>query len=751
MPQDLSRLSSALADRYTIERELGKGGMATVYLAHDLKHDRQVALKILRRDLSHELSADRFGREIKLAARLTHPHILPLFDSGEADGFLYYVMPVMEGESLRDRIEKTKQMAIEEAIQVAREVADALDYAHRNGTVHRDIKPENIMLHEGHAVVADFGIGKAVAAAAETQEAITQTGVTVGTPAYMSPEQAAGEDNIDGRSDLFSLGCVLFEMLTGEQAYTGGSAAAMIAKRFAHTPPPVTETRDSVPLNLSQAVAQLLERDPEDRIETGAALVELLNSGAAPVAVRPKVTPKSVAVLPFANLSADPENEYFADGMTDELINSLSRIGDLHVASRTSCFHFKGKNPQLRDVARELKVATVLTGGVRKAGSRVRITVELVDVATDEHLWSERYDRQLDDIFDLQDELARAIAEQLKVALSADSSEQLVKPGTTNLEAYQLYLKGRYFLNQRGTGLKKALECFEQAVALDTEYAAAYAGVGDGLSLIGLYGGAAARDVCPRAIDSLQTALRLDDSLAEAHNALAFLRFWYEWDFWGARNYQTKILEANPRYVTAWYWRGACSMMSGTSSQQEAVADVERAISIDPLAFHPRIILAWVLISFRRYADALPHLEQVVELQTTFLGQWLLGLVYGKLDEPEKAIRLLNEAIEISGSHLWAMVELGVIYKSLGRLDEAVTIHQELERRSETEYVQKSQRAMLAANLGYVDEAFELLEAAVDERDGFLVFVRVWPHFDPLRTDPRFRGVLDRVGFPRDD
>ncbi len=297
MPQDLSRLSSALADRYTIERELGKGGMATVYLAHDLKHDRQVALKILRRDLSHELSADRFGREIKLAARLTHPHILPLFDSGEADGFLYYVMPVMEGESLRDRIEKTKQMAIEEAIQVAREVADALDYAHRNGTVHRDIKPENIMLHEGHAVVADFGIGKAVAAAAETQEAITQTGVTVGTPAYMSPEQAAGEDNIDGRSDLFSLGCVLFEMLTGEQAYTGGSAAAVIAKRFAHTPPPVTETRDSVPLNLSQAVAQLLERDPEDRIETGAALVELLNSGAAPVAVRPKVTPKSVAVL----------------------------------------------------------------------------------------------------------------------------------------------------------------------------------------------------------------------------------------------------------------------------------------------------------------------------------------------------------------------------------------------------------------------------------------------------------------------
>ena len=335
--------------------------------------------------------------------------------------------------------------------------------------------------------------------------------------------------------------------------------------------------------------------------------------------------------------------------------------------------------------------------------------------------------------------------------MSADSSEQLVKPGTTNLDAYQLYLKGRYFLVQRGTGLEKALGCFEQALALDTEYAAAYAGVGDSLSLIGLYGGAAARDVCPRAIDALQTALRLDDSLAEAHNALAFLRFWYEWDFWGARNYQTKILETNPRHVTAWYWRGACSMMAGTSPQHEAIADVERAISIDPLAFHPRIILAWVLISYRRYADALPHLEQVVELQATFLGQWLLGLAYGKLGEPEKAVPLLNEAIEDSGRHLWAMAELGVIYQSLGRTEEAMAIHQELEQRSETEYVQKSQRAMLAASIGYIDEALELLEAAVDERDGFLVFVRVWPHFDPLRTEPRFRAVLDRVGFPRDD
>jgi serine/threonine-protein kinase len=744
-----ARLSTALADRYKIERHLGEGGMATVYLAEDLKHDRKVAIKVLKPELSAILGGERFLQEIKVTARLTHPHILPLFDSGDADGFLYYVMPLMEGESLRDRMANSEQMGIDEAVQVAREVADALDYAHRHDTVHRDIKPENIMLHEGHAVVVDFGIAKAVAAAAETQEAITQTGVTVGTPAYMSPEQAAGEENIDGRSDLFSLGCVLFEMLTGEQPFTGRSAAAVIAKRFAHTPPPVTETRSAVSANLSQAVSRLLERAPEDRIESGAALVELLVSGAAPVARRPEATPKSVAVLPFANLSPDPENEYFADGMTEELINTLSQIEDLHVASRTSCFYFKGKNPPLRDVGRELKVGTVLTGGVRKAGSRVRITVQLVDIATDEHLWSERYDRQLDDIFDLQDELARAIATQLKVALSADSSDPLVKPGTTNLDAYQLYLKGRYFWNQRGPGLKMGLECFERALELDPKYALAHAGVGDSLSLIGLYGGAPARDVCSRALEALETALRLDDSLDEAHNALALLQFWYEWDFWGARERLSKVLETNPRSVQAWYWRGACSGFAGTAPADEAIADCERAVNIDPLAFHPRIVLSWTLICERRYEKALPHLEQVVELQTTFLGQWLLGLVCRMLGQPDRGAKLLEAAVEMSNRHVWALAELGIARQAMGHVDEAAAIYEELTMRAKSEYVQKSQRAMLAANLGYVDETFELLEAAVDERDGFLVFLLKWPSFDPVRDDPRFTAVLDGIGFPR--
>ena len=316
MTDPLHRLKTALQDRYTIEDELGAGGMATVYLAHDVKHDRKVALKVLRSDLSSELGPDRFVREIRLAARLTHPHILPLYDSGEADGFLYYVMPLVEGESLRDRIEQAKQLSIEEAVQVATEVAAALDYAHRHEVVHRDIKPENIMIHDGNAVVADFGIAKAVTAAAQNSATLTQTGVTVGTPAYMSPEQAAGEEDIDGRSDLYSLGCVLYEMLTGEQPFVGPTVQAVIAKRFAQTPPPVTATRDAVPIPLSQAVSKMLERTPADRFATGAQLVEALRSGDS-ATTAPQADDKSIAVLPFANMSADPENAFFSDGAGD--------------------------------------------------------------------------------------------------------------------------------------------------------------------------------------------------------------------------------------------------------------------------------------------------------------------------------------------------------------------------------------------------------------------------------------------------
>ncbi|MDH3497960.1 MAG: serine/threonine-protein kinase [Gemmatimonadota bacterium] len=374
----LQRLERGLAGRYTIERELGQGGMATVFLATDVRHDRPVAVKVLRPEISADIGADRFLREIKLAAGLTHPHILPVHDSGEADGLLFYVMPNMEGRSLRERLDAERQLPLEEALHITREVAAALDYAHRHQVVHRDIKPENILLHEGAAMVADFGIGKALSGGAS----VTQTGMTLGTPTYMSPEQASGEGDIDGRSDLYSLACVLYEMLTGEPPFTGPTAQAVIAKRFVSPIPKVGVTRD-VPPALETAVTRALARTPVDRYPSAAEFAEALRvvtrSMTGPHRTPPE-SPKgatgrtSIAVLPLTNRSADPENEYFSDGMTEEIINVLGKVPGIQVASCTSSFAFKGKDVDIRQVGEKLGVGTV-------RGSRSSRSLPLVGYA----------------------------------------------------------------------------------------------------------------------------------------------------------------------------------------------------------------------------------------------------------------------------------------------------------------------------------------------------------------------------------
>ena len=428
------RLESGLADRYTLGRELGQGGMATVYLAHDLRHDRDVALKVLRPEISAAMGADRFLREIKLAAGLTHAHILPVFDSGEAGGLLYYVMPSMEGRSLRERLDRERQLPLSESLRITREVASALDYAHRHNVVHRDIKPENILLHEGAAMVADFGIGKALSAQGAS---LTQTGLSLGTPAYMSPEQAAGDLGTDGRSDLYSLGCVLYEMLTGEPPFTGVSAQAIIAKRFVAPIPRIQATRD-VPAAVDTAVTRALARTPADRFPSAAEFAAALlaisrdsDSGERATASAARADARAIAVLPLANMSADPENEYFADGMTEEIINALGKLPGIHVASRTSSFAFKGKDVDVREIGDKLGVTTVLEGSVRKVGNRIRLTAQLINVESGYHLWNETYDRQLEDVFAVQDDISRAIVEALTLRLGGEQG-QVVAP-TKNL------------------------------------------------------------------------------------------------------------------------------------------------------------------------------------------------------------------------------------------------------------------------------------------------------------------------------
>jgi serine/threonine-protein kinase len=496
--------------------------MATVYLAQDCKHDRVVALKVLHSDLAASLGPERFLREIKLAARLNHPHILPLFDSGQADSFLFYVMPYVEGESLRERLDREKQLPVDEAVHHAKSIASALDYAHRQKIVHRDIKPENVMIYEGEAMVMDFGIAKAVSSAAN--DTITQSGMMVGTPAYVSPEQAAGEQNLDGQSDQYSLACVLYEMLAGERPFNGANAAAVMTKRFTETAKPLRAVRGAVPDHVERAVVKAMATQATDRFATTALFAQALGSEilATPsdTATIPQAvvsTAKSIAVLPFANMSNDAENEYFTDGMAEELINALSKIQSLRVASRTSSFAFKGKNEDIGDIGRKLKVSTVLEGSVRKAGNKLRIAAQLINVADGYQLWSERFDRDMEDVFAIQDEISAAIFDALRVILSEGEKKAIERDRPVNLQAYEYYLRGRQFIHQWSrSGLEYARQMFRRAIEIDPDYALAHAGLADSCSL--LYMNCDAREQnLTQGNAASRRALELGPDLAEAH------------------------------------------------------------------------------------------------------------------------------------------------------------------------------------------------------------------------------------------
>ncbi len=524
-PELQQRLATALAGRYTIEREVGRGGMATVYRAEDVKHRRPVAVKVLHPHIAAHLGSERFLREIQIAARLSHPHILSLIDSGEAGGLLFYIMPFIQGESLRDRLNRTGRLPIAEALQLGRDVAGALGYAHAQGVVHRDIKPENVMLYEGEAMVTDFGIAKGLSAAGS--ENLTQTGSTVGTPAYMSPEQAAGEDELDGRSDLYSLACMVYETLTGSAPFTGSNPQAVIMKRFSEKPAPLRPSCPDLSPSVESAILRALERRPDDRFTTTSEFAgTLLQAGpattpsSAPVTV---ITPsatrasKSVAVLPFADLSPEKDQDYFTDGIAEEIINALSKIQALRVASRSSSFAFKGKNQDIRDVGEKLGVSTVLEGSVRKAGNRLRITAQLVNVADGYHLWSDRFDRQLEDVFEVQDEIAESIVKALRVVLSENEKRALEQARPENVQAYDYYLKGRQFVHQyREKSLQFARRMFQRAIEVDSNFARAYAGLADCSSMLYNWWDAVEANL-NQAESASKKALELAPELAEAH------------------------------------------------------------------------------------------------------------------------------------------------------------------------------------------------------------------------------------------
>ncbi|MEP6590417.1 MAG: protein kinase [Gemmatimonadota bacterium] len=742
------RLTRGLAGRYHIEQPLGEGGMAVVFLARDLRHDRTVALKVLRPELGREIGPERFLREIKLAAGLTHPHILPLFDSGESDGLLFYVMPNMAGQSLRDRLEREKMLPFDDALRITREVAAALDYAHRHGVLHRDVKPGNILMHDGAALVADFGIGKAMTAAGGS---ITQTGFALGTPAYMSPEQASADSEVDGRSDVYSLGCVLYEMLTGEQPFTGPNAQAIITKRFIAPVPRVRAMRD-VPEQLDQAVTQALARAPMDRFSSAAAFADVLaqvqREGQTPTGsplASPPTPATSVVVLPLTNMSADPENEYFSDGMTEELINALAKIPGLQVASRTSSFAFKNKAVDIQQVGAKLGVSSVVEGSVRKIGNRIRITAQLVSVANGYQLWSETYDRQLEDVFAIQDELSRAIVDALKVRLMGPTEEPLVKPTTENIEAYTLYLKGRFFVNRLAEhDLHKALSLFEQALDADPGYARAYSGIADcWCNLADDW--VAPEDAYPRGKSAAVRAVQLDPTLGEAHTSIGKVLCWFEWDFAGATASLAKAVEHNPNYAEAHFVYG--STLPAVGRLPEAIEEMRKALVLDPLSAHFSRWLGRFLLYAERHEAAIEQGRMTLEIEPSYFQAYLdIGAGELALGRTEAALAAFRQGQSLATAvrSYDAMIVRALV--ALGEREEAAAIMERLAQQAKTEYLRAEVLAMGYAALGDLEAAFACLQQAFDAHSAGLIYLHVDPGYHPLRVDPRFAEVVRKVG-----
>ena len=736
----LERLNAALAGRYAIERELGSGGMATVYLADDMKHHRKVAVKVLRPELASAIGPDRFLREIEIVAKLNHPHILALYDSGEADGFLFYVMPYVKGESLRQRLHREKLLPIEEAIGVTRHAASALDHAQAHGVIHRDIKPENILLHEGEAMVADFGIALAVSGGGGGQR-LTDRGVWVGTPEYMSPEQALGDRALDARSDVYSLACVLYELLAGEPPYTGPTAQAVMAKRLTDPVPGVRRLRAPVPAGVEQALRKALATEPVDRFATAAAFAEALTQSAA---VRRR--PRSIAVLPFTNLSPDPENAYFADGITEDVIAQLSKIRALKVISSTSGVPLKKREQSLREIAARLEVSAVLEGSVRRAGDRVRIVAQLIDAETDRHLWAETYDRQLTDIFVIQSDVALRIAGALEAELTADERTQIRRGPTTDLQAYQLYLKGRHcFFRFTQEGIRKGIEYFQLAVVKDPSYALAHTGLGMAYAELGLGHGAGAlkpEEAYQRARKAATKALELDGGLGEAHGLLAFLKYACDFDWTGAELEFKRALELNPGSGDIYDLYG--HMLSALERYDEAVEVLTRAQQLDPLAH--RSDLATVLLRAGRYDEALRAAAPVIELDPHYpMGHATLGWAYLKKGMYQKGLAELEQAVALSPGNTLFLAQLGQACALAGQVERARDVLGQLEEQARRRYVSPYHLAYLYTGLGERELALDALERAYEQRAGGVYGIKGSFLFVPLRSHPRFTGLLRKM------
>jgi serine/threonine-protein kinase len=748
---------TVFAGRYQVIEELGRGGMGHVYRVLDKKLGEEVALKVIKPEVaSDEKTIQRFRNELKTARKIGHPNVTRMYDLGEDEGTHYITMEYVRGEDLKSFIRRSGRLTVDKAITIAGQVCEGLAEAHRQGVVHRDLKPQNVMIdRDGNARIMDFGIARLL-----TGKGITGAGTFIGTPEYMSPEQVEGRD-IDQRSDIYSLGIVLYEMLTGRRPFEGATALDVAVKQKSETPPDPKQFNPQISDELDRVILRCLGKKRESRYQSALELISDLKAVKKGLAMAEKAPviksmpmpdeksqwQGSVAVLAFANMSTDPEQDYFCDGMAEEIINALTQVEGLRVVARTSAFSFKGKNVNVRDIGRELGVEAVLEGSVRKAGNRLRITAQLINVADGFHLWSERFDRELADVFAIQDEIAQAIVDKLEVKVLGKEKAALVKRHTADPEAYDLYLKGRSSLQMyTEEGYRRSVNYLEGAAAMDPDFALPLAG----LSILyfgrSYWGKMRPHDAYPKVRFYARQALDKDGSLGEFYAASGCVQTFYDWDWPGAERDFKKALELNPNSPDNHMYYSF--FLTVTARHDEAVIEAKKAMELDPLSSHIRSQVAQTLFFSGRNDEALELIKETVSFDPSFFfARFVLFNIYESQSMGELFLRECEKAIELSGGHPLAVMGLFRAYLGLGRAVEAGELVENLRARSLVEYIPPM--CFLGIHLWHrnLEKAAEWLERACAERDSFLLWTIVYPN--PRRRIPDlpiFNDILKKYG-----
>lgn len=786
-----SLLAQSLGSVYAVQRELGGGGMSRVFHAHERALDRDVVIKVLPPELAAGMNVERFRREIQLAAKLQHPHIVPVLTAGQVNGLPYFTMPYVEGRSLRELLASGEPIAIPDAMHILRNVASALAYAHAHGVVHRDIKPDNVLLSGGAAIVTDFGIAKAVSSArtrtGEHTDTLTLIGTSLGTPAYMAPEQAAGDPSTDHRADLYAFGVMAYEIVSGRPTFAASTPHALLAAQMSEVPPPLDTRRAGVPRGLAEIVKACLEKDPSRRPADAAAIVRALDAsaersggarasglhgrraaflvaagvvvalgayagvralrgrGSVPTPPAAAAVPRSIAVLPLVNESGNPRDDYFSDGMADELTTALDKVSGLRVASRTSAFALRHRSLTVQEIGKALNVGAVLEGTVRRDGDRLRVTAELANTADGLTIWSDTYEREMKDVFHVQDDITQAIVGALRVALGG-ARPAAARRGTSDLQAYDLYLRGRYYWSQRGAAsLRTAAGYFQRAIDRDPSYADAYAGLADATALLPIYGDTPLDSVLPGARRAAERALMLDSTLAEAHTTLGLLL--KSTGDWGAsaREFQHAIA-LNPSYATAHQWYAEVLMI--TDQVEPAIDEMERAEQLDPLSPVIAAELSYCLALAGRFDDA--HAAGV-RAQTLDPALWTSYVfpAWGELfaHHVPEAVRGLDTAVRLDPNIDAVRGSQAYAYAVAGFADSARGVLRAIEPRALRPGGSPFGVALGFLGLGERDSALAWLARAADRRDPWLYAASLQPvWYDPIRGDRRFEAIRRSMG-----